>query len=134
MARINPKEREAQIERMMKSLDISRDEALEILAEDDEIDKGADLHPLTAEQEEVARKMRKADRTPTVYNWQKKRERKPNELKREIIDDVFTFLLENWTELAENADIANPERQIDFTLQGKSFSLTLTEHRKPKGS
>jgi len=132
MARQNAKEREAQIARIMKELDLTRDEALEMLAEDEEIEKGADLHPLTAEQEEVVKKMRKADRAPTVYNWQKKRERKPNELKREIIDDLFGFLCSNWTEIAQNGDISNIERQIDFSLDGRSFSLTLTEHRKPK--
>lgn len=132
MARQSTAEREAQIAKAMKELDLTREEALEMLAEDDEIEKGADLHPLTREQEEVAKKMRKADRAPTVYNWQKKRERKPNEVKREIIDDLFSFMCENWTEIAENGNISNAERQIDFNLQGKSFSLTLTEHRKPK--
>lgn len=132
MARQSAKEREAQIERTMKALEVTREEALEILAEDDEIDKGADLHPLTAEQEKVVKKMRQADRKPTVYNWQKKRERKPNELKREIIDDLFGFFCENWPEVAENGNIVNPERQIDFELGGESFSITLTQHRKPK--
>ena len=132
MAKQSAAEREAQIARIMKSLELTRDEALEMLAEDDAIDKGADPHPLTAEQEEVAKKMRKADRKPTVYNWQKKRERKPNELKREIVDDLFGFMCENWLEIAQSGDIVNAERQIDFTLNGKSFSLTLTEHRKPK--
>lgn len=132
MAKQTTSQREAQIAKIMKELDLSREEALEMLAEDDEIERGADLHPLTAEQEEVAKKMRKADRTPTVYNWQKKRERKPNELKREIIDDLFTFLCQNWAEIAETGNISNEERQIDFVLKDKSFSLTLTEHRKPK--
>lgn len=132
MAKQTTSQRETQIAKIMKELDLSREEALEMLAEDDEIERGADLHPLTAEQEEVAKKMRKADRAPTVYNWQKKRERKPNELKREIIDDLFTFLCQNWAEIAESGNISNEERQIDFVLKDKSFSLTLTEHRKPK--
>jgi hypothetical protein len=97
------------------------------------VDKGADLNPLTPEQEAVAKKMRQADRTPTLYKWDtKKRERKPNELKREIIDDFYTFLLENWPETAENANIKNIEREITFDLGGESFSLTLVQHRKAK--
>lgn len=124
---------EKRIAKIMKTLDISREEAIEMLADDAKVDKGADLHPLTKEQEEVARKMRKADRTPTLYKWDtKKRERKPNELKREIIDDFFTFLLENWPETAENANISNIERQIDFSLGGEDFSITLIQHRKKK--
>ena len=116
---------------LMKTLNLSREEALALMADDKAVDRGADLHPLTAEQEKVAKKMRQADRKPTAYKWTQ-RERKPNELKREIIDDLFTFLCENWPEVAKNGNIANVERQIDFQLNGESFSLTLTQHRKPK--
>ena len=116
---------------LMKTLDLSREEALALMADDKAVDKGADLHPLTPEQEKVAKKMRQADRKPTTYKWTQ-RERKPNELKREIIDDLFTFLCENWPEVAKNGNIANIERQIDFQLNGENFSLTLTQHRKPK--
>ena len=123
---------EKRVTSIMKTLDLTREEALEMLADDKKVDKGADLHPLTKEQEEVARKMRKADRKPTVYNWQKKRERKPNELKREIIDDLFTFMCENWTQIAQNGNISNVERQIDFEIDGRNFSIQLIEHRKPK--
>ena len=62
------------------------------------------------------------------------RKSKPNELKREIIDDLFTFIVENWPEAAKNGDIVNKERQIDSSLNGENFSLTLTQHRKPKDS
>ena len=124
---------EKRIADTMRKLDLTREEVLEMFADDAKVDKGADLNPLTPEQEEVARKMRKADRTPTLYKWDtKKRERKPNELKREIIDDLFTFLMENWPETAENANISNIERQINFELGGESFSITLIQHRKPK--
>ena len=123
---------EKRVTSIMETLDLTREEALEMLADDEKVDKGADLHPLTKEQEEVARKMRKADRKPTVYNWQKKRERKPNELKREIIDDLFTFMCENWAQIAQNGNISNVERQIDFEIDGRNFSIQLIEHRKPK--
>lgn len=124
---------EKRIAKLMKTLDLTREEVLKMLADDAKIDKGANPHPLTPEQEAVAKKMRQADRTPTLYKWDtKKRERKPNELKREIIDDIFTFLLENWEETRENAEIKNIEREITFDLGGESFSLTLVQHRKPK--
>ena len=122
---------EKRIADLMKKLEITREEALEMLAEDEAIDHGADPHPLTEEQEKVAKAMRKADRTPTVYKFTK-RERKPNELKREIIKAIFDFIVGNWNEI-ENTNITNIERQIDFDLGGESFSLTLTQHRKKKG-
>lgn len=122
---------EKRLAKTMQALGLTRDEVLAMWAEDEAVDRGEDLHPLTPEQEKVAKAMRQADRKPTVYKFQK-RERKPNELKREIIDDFFTFLCENWPETAGTAEISNIERQIDFTLGGESFSLTLTQHRKPK--
>ena len=122
---------EKRVAKLMKTLDLSREEVLAMLADDAKVDKGADLNPLTPEQEAIAKKMRQADRAPTLYKWDtKKRERKPNELKREIIDDFYTFLLENWPETAENANIKNIEREITFDLGGESFSLTLVQHRK----
>lgn len=124
---------EKRIAHLMKTLDLTREEVLAMLADDAKVDKGAKINSLTPEQEAVAKKMRQADRTPTLYKWDtKKRERKPNELKREIIDDFYTFLLENWPETQENAEIKNIEREITFDLGGESFSLTLVQHRKPK--
>ncbi|MBR0057703.1 MAG: hypothetical protein IJP66_10285 [Kiritimatiellae bacterium] len=34
--------------------------------------------------------------------------------------------------LSVSSVLTNPERQIDFTIGGKSYTLTLTEHRPPK--
>lgn len=122
---------EKKIAHDMKALDLTREEVLAMYADDDAVDHGANLNPLTPEQEKVAKAMRQADRKKTVYKFTK-RERKPNELKREIIDDLFTFICENWPEVAGNADIQNKERQIDFNLGGENFSIQLIQHRKPK--
>ena len=126
--------KEEKIAQLMKTLELSRDEALELMAEDERVDRmkpSETSNDLTKEQKQVIKKMKNVSRAPTVYNWDtKKRERKPNELKREIIDDLFTFLLENWPELRENANIAYIEQKIDFVLNGVSFTLTVTQHRK----
>lgn len=125
---------ENQIEKLMRLLDISEDEAKQIIADDKAIDQGKKMDfDLTKEQEKATRKYRQADKKPFVPNLTK-RERRPNELKREIIDDLFSFIVENWPEAAKNGDIVNKERQIDFSLNGENFSLTLTQHRKPKDS
>lgn len=122
----------AEVENLMKLLKISREEALQIIADDKKIDKGEKMaFDLTPEQEKATRKYRQADKKPFIPNLTK-RERKPNELKRTIIDDLFTFMCENWPDVAKNGDISNPERQIDFVLNGENFSLTLIQHRKPK--
>jgi len=123
---------ETQKEKMMRILQITAEEAEALIAADKDIDRGKKMDfDLTPEQEKETRKYRQADRKQTAYKFTQ-RERKPNELKREIIDEIFGFLCENWLEIAKSGDISNPERQIDFTLKGEKFSLTLTQHRKPK--
>lgn len=120
---------EKKIQKAMKNLDLTREEAIEMLQEDEEIEKhDANPHPLTEEQEKVSKKMRAAGRAPTAYKFTK-RERKPNDLKREIMQTLF--------ECVQNAawsvpNLTNPERTIDFTIGDRSFTVSLTEHRKPK--
>lgn len=114
-----------QKERLMKVLDISEQEAMEILATDKEIDKGADPFPLTAEQKKVEKKARQADRKPTTYKFTK-RERKPNETKGHLIAEIANFL----TNSVDNLEITNKERVIAFEVDGKKFELTLTQKRK----
>lgn len=76
----------------------------------------------------------KAKRAPNYsLEGQKKRERKPNEEKRDIITWIFdlfqTLQTDNMVHSVENVNI---ERQIDFKIGENHYSLTLTCHRKPK--
>lgn len=71
----------------------------------------------------------KAKRAPNYsLEGQKKRERTPNEEKREIIE-IFGETAKN---SFDNVEIVNVERQIDFIIGENHYSLTLTCHRKPK--
>lgn len=125
---------EKRIALLMKQLDISRDEAIEVLKEDSEIDKGAELFELTPEQKQVEKKMRQADRKVTAYSW-KPRERKPNEVKRELINYLNSFLIDFVHDHDENCIdddvlITNPERQIDFTYKNVRYRIVLSAPRK----
>lgn len=76
----------------------------------------------------------KAKRAPNYsLEGQKKRERKPNEEKRDIITWIFdlfqTLQTDNMVHSVENVNV---ERQIDFKIGENHYSLTLTCHRKPK--
>lgn len=71
----------------------------------------------------------KAKRAPNYsLEGQKKRERKPNDEKRDIIE-IFGETAKN---SFDNVEIVNVERQIDFTIGENHYSLTITCHRKPK--
>lgn len=82
---------------------------------------------LTPEQEKESQKARKGmARAVNAYGKEVKRERKPNEAKRELMQAIAQGLADY------EAEITNPERQVDFTWQGVAYSVTLTAHRPPK--
>lgn len=119
------------IEELMKTLNCSEDEAKSIIETDKAIDRGEDPFPLTPEQKAVEKKMRQGHKAPTAYKFQK-RERKPNEAKRDIIelfaDALHDFLLDN--DDAIEIDVVNPERQIDFAFDGVRYRIVLSAPRK----
>ena len=103
---------------------------------DNEVDHGEKTeYDLTAEQEKTSQGFRKGARAVNAYGKEVKRERKPNEDKREIIstvaDNLFRVFGPN-EEKPEGVEVTNPERQIDFLYRGVRYSVTLTAHRPPK--
>ena len=113
-----------QIEKMRK-LGFSDAEIADVLAADKRIDKGENLFPLSAEQEKAAQKARQADRAPTVYKFDK-RERKPNEQKR----DLIALIAETLKPQTDSIEILNPEREILFNFSGIKYKITLSAPRK----
>ena len=117
----------AQVEKLMRILQISEDEALQVIADDKAIDRGQKMEfDLSPEDEKATRKYRQADRTPTVYNFQK-RDRKPNEIKRDLISLLEKALSDNG---AESVEVTNVERQIDFLVNGTKYRIVLSAPRK----
>ena len=115
------------IQKHMDSLGITREEAIQLIADDVAIDKGAKLFSLTPEQEKESKKARQADRKPTVYNFDtSKRKRAENSDKR--------FLIENLTNLLQqiecsDVDVTNPEREIIFHFGGTKYKIVLSAPR-----
>ena len=91
-------------------------------------------YDLTAEQEKVAKDaMKGMARAVNAYGKEVKRERKPNENKRWIID-LLAYWLSGEADCGYITDVvvSNPERTVDYVKDGKHYTLTLTEHRPPK--
>ncbi len=116
-------------EKLANSLKISIEEAKQVLEMDKRIDRGEKLFELPPELEAGAKKARRADRKK-VENV--KRERKPDEDKRDLIQ-----YLEDKLEDAHHYDmdldditITNPERELEFTYNGIKYRLTLMRPRK----
>ena len=128
MAKIDEK----RIAQAMKSLGISREEAIEMFEYDDSLQDGQRTeYDLTPEQEANVREMnRKVDH---AKSGKANRERKPNELKEAIVREVAEFLREDALGQAyEDVEITNANRMIAFTVGDKHFELTLVEKRAPK--
>ena len=122
---------EKQIQALMK-LGLSREEALQTLADDRDIDHGKpkdfDLSP---EQMKNAKQYTKVGTRKTSATTTK-RERKENPTKTLIIAELFKFFSENAEISAENLEILNKERQISFSINSEKYELTLVQKRKPK--
>ena len=119
-----PKER---VDEIAKLLDITHDEALEMLADDERIDKGEKLFELPEELEEGAKKARNAGNCKG-YTKPTNREKKVDEDKRELIyiikNGLINPLCGNLP--VENLEIANPEREMTFTHNGKKYKIVLS--------
>lgn len=112
---------EKEIQKMMNKLDLTREEAIQLLR-DDADDVSVEL---TADQKAVEKEMRQADRKKE--SAPRKRERKPDESKRAILQQIIVAL-EKDVEITVN----NPEREIEFTFLGERYRLTLSKPRKEK--
>ena len=125
---------EKQIAKLMKNLDLTREEAMEVIEADKQIDKGAKLFELSKEQEKASKKARGTGtkaKQPTAYKFTQ-RTRKENTTKAEIIAELAKFLAENSENACENVEITNKERQIAFKIGENAYELTLVQKRKPK--
>ena len=129
---------ETQKERIMRILDVSAEEADEILKADKAIDRGERVpFDLCPEKEKLAKKFANVDtkkrKKPTVYNLDAKgKARKENPTKASIIAELAKFLTENSENACEMVEITNKERQIAFKIGENAYELTLVQKRKPK--
>lgn len=123
---------ESQKEKIVRILEVSPEEADQILAYDKAVEQGKPTpYDFTKEQEKETRKFRQADRKRTAYNFTK-RERKPNATKGGLIKELYEFLTNSSNFEIINCEITNKERQIAFGVGENRFELTLVQKRAKK--
>lgn len=117
---------EQQIKVLMDKLQISEEEARQVIADDKAIDKGEKLFSLTEEQEKASKKARgTGTKAPTIYKFDKK-EKKTNSEKLELMK-AFEEIAE--TVGAVNLEILNPEREFTFSFNDKKYKIVLSMPR-----
>ena len=102
----------------MKSLGISREEAIELMEEDKRIDRGEKLYELAPELQAGAKKARQADRKKTEVKREKKAKPEKAEICCAMMDGLRGLGVEEFT-------INNPEREFVFTHNGTKYKVTL---------
>ena len=120
--------REDRIKAVMIAANCSYEDAVQVIEDDEAIDKGErlDWEPTIEEEKEMRKATRlKVDRKPS--GERKPREREADNVKREIVAKVADAMGQY-----ENVEIANVEREVTFVIDGAEYSLTLTKHRKSK--
>lgn len=118
---------ETQVEKLMRLLQCSKEEAEQVIADDKAIDRGERMEfDLSPEAEKEAKKMAN---TGTRKATKTERKRKENPTKAHAITEIAQFLIENGYEMV---NITNAERQIAFKIGENDFELTLVQKRKSK--
>lgn len=110
-------------------LDISEEEAKQVLADDKAIDKGEKLFELTKDQKKAEKQMRSMGvRKKPVVPPSGPPPRKEDNDKRRLIASLADFI--NEFDCGQPCEITNPERQIDFDYHGRRFRIVLSAPRK----
>ena len=116
--------KESEIQKMMQKLDLSREDAIQLL-QDDENDVTEEL---TKEQEKVVKEMTQADR---------KKERTPRKREKKVDEDKRHLMALLDIAIGHNPDVTeytvtNTEREVTFRYKGTLYRLTLMKPREKK--
>lgn len=128
---------ENKIEKLMRTLDITMEEAVELMAFDNDEIGNEEVEKLTKSAKSVEPPVKRGrkpksevEKTGMVGVTTQKRKKKENPTKKEIISTIKTAIenLPNATEI----DIKNPEKTIFFKMGEDMFEIDLKMKRKPK--
>ena len=124
-------EYEQTIEKHIKLLGCTREEAIDIIETDKIIDKGGRTqYDLSKEEEKLAMKISDvSERKAKSADNKRGKVRAENPTKA----DLIKFLFESLTEYdCQNLNITNKERQLAFSVGDNDYELTLVQKRKKK--
>ena len=120
------------VEKIMRLLECTEEEALDVIRTDEIIDKGGRTeYDLSKEQEKIAMKISAVDirRAKDQSTNMRGKVRAENPTKADLIQ----FLYENLQNYdCNNLKITNKERMIAFSVGENDFEITLTQKRKKK--
>lgn len=126
---------EDRIKNIMRTLDCSEKEALQLIEDDKAVDrmtKADEIQSdLTKEQRKASKKARtvaKAPKAPTAYKWKTKKQKKRDNEKHNVIE-LFINALEGDTNV-RNIEITNEDQEFTFLYNDRKIKVTLIAPRK----
>ena len=122
------------VKEIMRLLDCTEEEALDVIRTDEIIDKGGRTeYDLPIAEEKAALKIGRIDeRKAKSADNKRGKVRAENPTKSGIIAEIAEFLTEKSQFACENVEITNKERQIAFKIGENTYEITLVQKRKPK--
>ena len=122
------------VKEIMRLLDCTEEEALDVIRTDEIIDKGGRTeYDLPIAEEKAALKIGRIDeRKAKSADNKRGKVRAENPTKSGIIAEIAEFLTEKSQFACENVEITNKERQIAFKIGENAYEFTLVQKRKPK--
>lgn len=113
------------IKKYMRKYSCTREEAIQLIEDDNAIDKGEKLFELTKEQKAAAKK---ATLTGTRKATPTKKERKVDETKKTILN-AFRIYLEG---KGASVEPLTTEAEMHFNFEGEEYTVKLIKHRPKK--
>ena len=128
------KKKAERVKEIMRLLDCTEEEALDVVRTDEIIDKGGRTeYDLPITEEKAALKIGRVDeRKAKSADNKRGKVRAENPTKSGIIAEIAEFLTEKSQFACENVEITNKERQIAFKVGENDYEFTLVQKRKPK--
>ena len=128
---------EDRIKYIMRTLDCSEQEALQLIEDDKAVDrmtKTAEIQSdLTQEQKKASKKARTVAKAPkakapTAYKWETKKQKKRDNEKHNVIE-LFINALEGDTNV-KDIKMLNEDREFEFLYNDRKIKVTLIAPRK----
>ena len=128
---------ENRIEYIMRTLDCSEQEALQLIEDDKAVDrmtKTSEIQSdLTQEQKKASKKARAVAKAPkakapTAYKWETKKQKKRDNEKHNVIK-LFINALEGDTNV-KDIKMLNEDREFEFLYNDRKIKVTLIAPRK----
>ena len=106
----------------LRKLNLTEEEIADVLATDEQIDRGAKLFELSPELEQGAKKARRADRTDNPKKAV--RERKEDTDKAVLLEQLVNSI--ESSPINATCKVVNAEREFLFTYNGRKFKVVLS--------